>query len=85
MAALVKSPTISKGWGGPLIFAKDHKTLDMFDPLARFGPHPKEKGNAYLIISKAIGLFMDCEKMVGGPFEKGLTQIKSIAEGATRQ
>lgn len=36
-------------------------------------------------ISKAIDLFMDCEKMVGGPFEKGLAQIKSIAEGATRQ
>jgi len=36
-------------------------------------------------ISKAIGLFMDCEKMVGGPFEKGLARIKSIAEGATRQ
>jgi len=35
-------------------------------------------------ISKAIGLFMDCEKMVGGQFEKGLAQIKSIAEGATK-
>jgi hypothetical protein len=34
---------------------------------------------------RRFGLFMDCEKMVGGPFEKGLTQIKSIAEGATRQ
>ncbi len=34
-------------------------------------------------ISKAIGLFMDCEKMVGGQFEKGLAQMKSIAEGAT--
>ena len=31
-------------------------------------------------ISKAIGLFMDCDKMVGGQFEKGLAQIKSIAE-----
>jgi hypothetical protein len=26
-----------------LIFAKDHKTLDMFDPLARFGPHRRER------------------------------------------
>jgi len=43
MASLVKSPTISKGCGGSLIFAKDHKTLDMFDPLARFGPHRRER------------------------------------------
>lgn len=35
-------------------------------------------------ISKAVGLFMDCDKMVGGQFEKGLAQIKSIAEGATK-
>jgi uncharacterized protein YndB with AHSA1/START domain len=34
-------------------------------------------------ISKAIGLFMDCDKMVGGQFEKGLAQMKSIAEAAT--
>ena len=26
-----------------MIFAKDHKTRDMFDPLARFGPHRKER------------------------------------------
>lgn len=26
-----------------MIFAKDHKTLDMFDPLARFGPHRRER------------------------------------------
>jgi len=26
-----------------VLFAKDHKTLDMFDPLARFGPHRRER------------------------------------------
>ena len=26
-----------------MIFANDHKTRDMFDPLARFGPHRKER------------------------------------------
>ena len=36
-------------------------------------------------LSKAVGLFMDCDKMVGGQFEKGLAQIKSIAEVATRR
>lgn len=35
-------------------------------------------------LSKAIGLFMDCDKMVGGQFEKGLAQMKSIAEGTTK-
>lgn len=36
-------------------------------------------------ISKAIGLFIDCDKMVGGQFEKGLAQIKSISEGTARK
>jgi hypothetical protein len=29
---------------------------------------------------KAVGLFMDCEKMVGGQFEEGLANLKSIVE-----
>ena len=33
---------------------------------------------------EAIGLFIDCDKMVGGSFEKGLAQMKSIAEGAAK-
>ncbi|MCE9625646.1 MAG: SRPBCC family protein [Deltaproteobacteria bacterium] len=33
-------------------------------------------------ISKAIGLFIDCDKMVGGQFEKGLADMKTIAEAA---
>lgn len=31
-------------------------------------------------MTKAIGLFMDCDKMVGGYFEKGLASIKAIVE-----
>ena len=31
-------------------------------------------------IAKAIGLFMNCDKMVGGQFDQGLAQLNSIAE-----
>ena len=31
-------------------------------------------------MAKAIGLFMDCDKMVGGQFEQGLAQMKSVVE-----
>jgi hypothetical protein len=31
-------------------------------------------------MSKAIGLIMNCEKMVGGQFENGLASLKAIAE-----
>ena len=31
-------------------------------------------------MSKAVGLFMDCEKMVGGQFEQGLANMKSVVE-----
>ena len=34
-------------------------------------------------IGKAIGLFMNCDKMVGGQFEQGLAQMKSVAEAAS--
>jgi hypothetical protein len=29
---------------------------------------------------KAMGLFMNCDQMVGGQFEKGLADMKSVAE-----
>ena len=31
-------------------------------------------------IAKAIGLFIDCEKMVGGQLEQGLANMKSVVE-----
>jgi hypothetical protein len=33
-------------------------------------------------MSKAVGLFMDCEKMTGGMFEQGLASMKSVVESA---
>lgn len=36
-------------------------------------------------VAKAMGLFMDCDKMVGGQFEQGLASLKTIAEDATKQ
>ncbi|MEW6306618.1 MAG: SRPBCC family protein [Verrucomicrobiota bacterium] len=34
-------------------------------------------------IAKAMGLFIDCDKMVGGQFEKGLAQLKTVVESGT--
>jgi len=34
---------------------------------------------------KAFGLFVDCDKMVGRDFEKGLADLKSVAEVAGRK
>ena len=36
-------------------------------------------------IMKAIGLFVSCDKMMGGFFEKGLAQMKSVAEAAAKK
>ncbi|MBI3409379.1 MAG: SRPBCC family protein [Planctomycetes bacterium] len=36
-------------------------------------------------MAKAFCLFMNMDKMVGGDFEKGLAQMKSVAEAAPRQ
>jgi hypothetical protein len=33
------------------------------------------------LMGKAIGLMMDMDKMVGGDFEKGLADLKALAEG----
>lgn len=35
-------------------------------------------------VGKAFGLFMNMDKMVGGDFEKGLAQMKTIAEVAAK-
>lgn len=35
-------------------------------------------------VEKAFGLFMDMDEMVGSDFEKGLAQLKSVAEAAKR-
>jgi len=35
-------------------------------------------------MAKAVVLFLDCDAMVGGQFEKGLAQLKSVAETAAQ-
>ena len=35
-------------------------------------------------IGKAIGLVMNCDKMIGGMFEKGLESLKSVSEAAAK-
>lgn len=35
-------------------------------------------------MAKAIHLFMNMDKMIGGQFEKGLASMKSVVEGAAR-
>ena len=34
-------------------------------------------------IAKAVSVFLDCDKMVGGQFEKGLQQLKTVSEKIT--
>lgn len=36
-------------------------------------------------MAKAIHLFINMDKMIGGQFEKGLAQMKAIAEATTKQ
>jgi hypothetical protein len=36
-------------------------------------------------MAKAVGLFMNCEKMVGGQFEQGLAQLKAAVETANKK
>jgi len=31
-------------------------------------------------IAKAMGVFMNCDKMIGGPFEQGLADLKTLSE-----
>lgn len=40
---MLNSRAISTCSGGTVFFVKDHKTRDMFDPLARFGPHRRNR------------------------------------------
>ena len=34
------------------------------------------------LMARIFGLFMNCDKMVGGDFEKGLASLKAITETA---
>ena len=35
-------------------------------------------------MGRAFGLFVDCEKMVGGDFERGLASLKALVEGTPK-
>jgi hypothetical protein len=35
-------------------------------------------------VAKAVGLFMDCDKMVGDQFEKGFANMKAVVEAAPK-
>ena len=35
-------------------------------------------------MGKAFGLFVNCDRMIGGQFEKGLAAMKSVAEAAVK-
>lgn len=67
--------------------------LEFFEPFeatstAQFTFKPDGAGTAVTwtmegknnFVGKAIGLFMDCDKMVGGQFEKGLKDMKALVE-----
>jgi carbon monoxide dehydrogenase subunit G len=38
----------------------------------------------YNFLSKAVGLFINMDKMIGGDFETGLAQMKAVVEAAPR-
>src|ERR1044072_9188236 len=82
--------TITESRPGELVRFK----LDCFKPMAGSADAEfsfKPQGNQTVVtwsmsgkknfISKAFCLFMNMDKMVGGQFEKGLADLKSIAEG----
>jgi hypothetical protein len=38
-----------------------------------------------VLVAKAVHLVMDMDRMIGGNFEKGLAQMKAIAETTARK
>ena len=68
-----------------------NRAIDIMDELGR--PYPsvvRYEGEETVVtwtmsggcnfMRKAVGLFMDCDNMCGGFFEKGLADMKAIAE-----
>lgn len=71
--------------------------LEFFKPMAgvctahfTFKPEGKQTivtwtmEGANNFIAKAVSLFMNCDKMVGGQFEQGLASMKMVAETAAK-
>ena len=74
-----------------------HFRLDFYKPMAGTSEAEftfKPEGNGTTVtwsmwgknnfIAKAMCMFMDMDKMVGGEFEKGLASLKSVAEAAPK-
>jgi hypothetical protein len=38
----------------------------------------------YNFMVKVMGIFMNCEKMIGGQFEKGLADLNKVAQAASK-
>ena len=61
--------------------------------IAEFGLKPEGQGTVVTwtmsgtngFIGKAFGLIINCDKMVGGDFEKGLASLKVIAESEVKK
>jgi hypothetical protein len=82
--------TITESRPGELVRIR----LEFFTPFAAvndtvFQFKPSSEGTAVIwtmtgrnnFLSKAICLFVDMDKMVGGMFEQGLTRMKTVVEG----
>ena len=86
--------TITESRPGDLILIK----LEFFKPFKATNNTEftfKPQGNQTMVtwtmsgknnfMAKAVGLFMDCDKMIGSQFEKGLANLKSTAEAAGKK
>ena len=85
--------TITESKPGELVRMK----LDFLKPFpststAEFALKPEGSGTALTwtmlgkanFMMKCMGLIMNCDKMVGGQFEQGLTNLRSIVEPASK-
>jgi len=86
--------TILDSRAGELIRIK----LEFFKPFAAtntaeftFKPEGNQTGVRWSMfgeknfVAKAVHLFMNMDKMIGGQFEKGLSSMKAVAEAPTKQ
>ena len=62
-----------------------NRAAEMMKVLETLPPVIKNLIGKNNFMAKAVGLFMDCEKLVGGQFEQGLAQMKSVVETANKK
>ena len=61
-------------------FAATNQTTFTFEPAGENTKVVWAMDGQHNFVSKAMGLVMDMDKMVGPDFEKGLRQLKHVAE-----